>query len=600
MSWEAYTTIIIIAAIAFSLAKQWASPDHIFLLAMTIFMTLSTIPNATFPSVNKLIQGFANPGVLTIGVMFVVAEGLSATGAIYLIANPLMSGAKTVPSGQVRTMLPVAAFSAFLNNTPIVAMFMPVINDVCKKNNLSPSKLFIPLSYAAIMGGTCSLIGTATNMAIYGKVKELNLPGIEINMFTVAWLGLPLTLLGITYILLTSKFLLTDRRAPSEDFAQTKNYTLEMLVQENGPLVGKTIQKAGLRNLPGLYLVEIQRHDNQTTTARPDSILLANDRLIFAGVVDSIVDLQKIRGLTPATTSVFKLSQPRPDRVHVEAVVGVQCPLIGKTIKEGKFRSAYNAAVIAVHRNGHQLDKKIGSVIIAAGDCLLIETHPDFVERERKRQHFFLVSTVQNSEIVNHEKAWTAIGIMGLLVVLLSTKSLTGIEPLNSAFIAAGLMLLLKCCKSSQARSAIQWRVLLAIAGAFSIGQALETTGAAAGIANLLVDNLIFAGNYAILIALSLVILLFTSLIGPMPTALMIFPVAIGAATSLNVSPMPFIMTVMIAPALALVTPTAYQTNLMVYGPGGYQFNDFIKFGLPLALLNIAIIVTLAPIIWPF
>ncbi len=605
MAWEAWTTIGLIGVMAVGLSRQWASPDHIFLLGMTILMTLGAIPGSLFPSVDQMKEGFSNQGVLTIGAMFVVAEGLSATGAIFLLANPLMGGASTVRRAQTRMMLPVAGLSAFLNNTPIVAMFMPVVHDLCKKYHLSPSKLFIPLSYAAIMGGTCSLIGTATNMAIYGKVEIAQRAGLiqgdlGIGMFTVAWLGVPVTVVGLIYILCTSGYLLRGRRAPSEDFAETKNYTVEMLVLADGPLVGKTVQRAGLRNLPGLYLIEIQRSSHEMTTAKPDSVLLGGDRLIFAGVVESIVDLQKIRGLLPASTQVFNLDEPRPDRVHVEAVVGVQCPLVGQTIKDGQFRSVYNAVVIAVHRNGRQLEKKIGSIVIGAGDCLLIETHRQFVERERRRQHFFLVSAVKDSALINHEKAWTAIGVMLFLIALLTSKSWTGISTVNAAFIGAGMMMILGCCKSSQARSAIQWRVLLTIAGAFGVGQALETTGAAAGLAQWLVEGLSFAGERSVLLGLCVVMLGFTSLIGPLPTAVMIFPVAVGAALKLEANAMPFVMAVMLCPALALVTPTAYQTNLMVYGPGGYRFNDFVRFGLPLALINIGVIVWLAPWIWPF
>ncbi|MEM9418317.1 MAG: SLC13 family permease [Planctomycetota bacterium] len=615
MGWEAWLTLGVIALMAFAMLRAVAGPDTVLLGGMTLLVAMGLFSDA-FPTAARAVSGFGNEAVVTIGVLFVIAEGLSRTGAMELITRRLLGQPKSVRGAQVRMLPAVAGLSAFLNNTPIVAMFIPVVNDWCKKTGLSPSKLLIPLSYSAIMGGSCTLIGTATNVFVDGMVRSAQANGealgpileatgkraeMSLGMFTISIVGVPAALIGLGYLLLLSDKLLPERRTSVSAFQAVggdsgRSFTVEMMVTEDAPFAGQTVEKAGLRNLPGAYLVEIDRGGERMVAVGPEQQLRSGDRLIFAGVVDSVVDLQKIRGLVPATDEVFKLDEPRPNRRLVEAVISPQHPMIGKTIREGGFRTQYGAAVIAVYRGGAHLNKRLGDVRLRAGDTLLLDTHPRFVAQQRNRQDFILVSAVEGSEVARHERAWVALGLLTVMVLL---TTLTPMRLVTAALLAAGGMVLTGCCTPDQARQAVNWRVLLAMGGALGVGAALESTTAAVSVANLLVDSFSSFGPIAILAAVYLAAMMLTSLIGPIGTVALMFPVAKAAAMSAGLNFEPFAIALMMTAAASFATPTAYQTNLMVYGVGGYRFSDFVRVGLPLNLLVMIITLTIAPLVWP-
>lgn len=628
MGWEAWITLGLIAVMSLALLRAWAGPDTV-LLGGTALLTALGVFSGQFPGAGRAVAGFGNEAVVTIGVLFVIAEGLSRTGAMERLTQPLLGQPKTVRGAQLRMLPTVMGLSAFLNNTPIVAMFIPVVRDWCKKTGLSTSKLLIPLSYAAIMGGSCTLIGTATNVFVDGMVRASQDSGealgpmvkgvrsaAQLGLFSISIVGVPAALVGLIYLLMLSDRLLPDRQGSAEAFdldtgpapdgadavatadlaENMRRFTVEMMVAEDAPFVDQSVARAGLRNLPGAYLIEIERTGDRLVAVGPEQVLRAGDRLIFAGVVDSVVDLQKIRGLVPATDQVFKLDDPRPDRRLVEAVVGPQNPLLGQTIKEGRFRTYYGAAVIAVHRGGERLNQRLGDVRLAAGDTLLLDTHPRFVTRQRNRQDFILVSTIEGSETPRYERAGVALAWL-LAMVLLTT--LTEMRLVTAALLAAGGMIITGCVTGEQARQSVNWRVLLAMGGALGVGAALDTTGAAVAIAQLLVEAFSGFGGVAILAAVYLAAMLLTSLIGPIGTVALIFPVAKAAALSAGLNFEPFAITLMMTAAASFATPTAYQTNLMVYGIGGYRFSDFVRVGLPLNLLVMVVTLVIAPRVWP-
>lgn len=614
MGWEAWITLGIIGFLAVALVRGLAGPDTILLGGMTILVALGVFSEA-FPTATEAVRGFGNEAVVTIGVLFVIAEGLSRTGAMELATRRLLGRPETVRGAQLRMLPAVMGLSAFLNNTPIVAMFIPVTSDWCKKTGLSPSKLLIPLSYAAILGGSCTLIGTATNVLVSGMVNAAQAGGealgpmnaaggraaIELGMFSISWVGIPAALVGLGYLLLMSDRLLPERRSGvgafdegAEDGAG-RRFTVEMMVTREAPFAGQSVEQAGLRNLPGAYLVEIDRVGQRLVAVGPDQTLHVGDRLIFAGVVDSVVDLQKIRGLIPATDEIFKLDDPRPNRRLVEAVVSPQHPMIGQTIREGGFRSRYSAAVIAAHRGGQRLNQRLGDIRLQPGDTLLLDTHPRFVTQQRNRQDFILVSAVAGSDAARHERAWVALGLL-ITMVLLTT--LTPMKLVTAALLAGGGMILTGCCTPEQARQSVNWRVLLMMGGALGIGAALESTRAAVSVAEMLVQGFAPLGPVAILAAIYLAAMGVTSLIGPIGTVAMMFPVAKAAALSAGLNFEPFALTLMMTAAASFATPT-YQTNLMVYGIGGYRFADYVRIGLPLNLLVMGVTLTIAPIVWP-
>ncbi len=598
MTWEGWVTITIVLLMAVALLRSIAGPDVVLMGGLTLLMTLQLFSDK-FLSPAQAAAGFGNEGLLTIGVLFVIAEGLSLTGAMDVLAQPLLGRPKTALTAQIRMMAPTAVLSAFLNNTTIVAMFIPAINDWCKKIGVSPSKLFMPLSFAAIMGGCCTLIGTTTNLIVHGMVlsdqAKGELAGIDIGMFTISAVGLPVAFAGMLYILLTSPVLLPNRGKRTISLAEARRYTVEMLVETGSAVDGQSIEQAGLRHLPGAYLVEIDRGGDRLIAVGPEQILRGGDQLIFVGVVDSVRDLQKIRGLVPATDQVFKLKDPRPGRCLVEAVVSNSCPLLGKTIREGRFRTVYNAAVIAVYRSGEHLNQKIGDIVLRPGDTLLIETHPRFIETQRNRQDFFLVSQVEGSQPRRHDRAWIALLLLAGIVALSATDTM---RLLNAALLAAGMMVITRCCSAHEARASIEWRVLVIIGAALGIGRALETTGAAQGIATQLIGLFQGLGPIGVLLGVYLVTMLFNTLIGAAGAAAMVFPIAKATAAALGVSFMPFVIALMIG-ASSSYASLFYQTNLMVYGPGGYRFTDYLRFGLPLNLLVMAVVMAVVPKVWP-
>jgi di/tricarboxylate transporter len=601
MTWEAWITLAVVVLTLYALARNVASTDVLLMGAATVLMTLS-LASTAFPSPRQFAEAFGNEGLLTVAVLFVVAAGLTETGAMALATERILGRPRSTTDAQVRMMLPVTAISAFLNNTPVVAMFIPVISEWCKKANLSPSKLFIPLSYAAVLGGTCTLIGTSTNLVVQGLMIQAQKtdPHMPVmGMWTISVIGLPAALAGVAFVLVFSKYLLPDRKSASANLSDPREYTVEMLVQRGSAIDGQTIERAGLRHLPGVYLAAIERDGEPLVAVGPEQVLRGDDQLIFVGIVDSVVDLHRMRGLVPATRQVFKLNDPRESRCLVEAVVSDTCPVVGKSIREGEFRTRYNAVVIAVHRNGERIRQKIGDIVLKAGDTLLLETHNRFLRNRRNSRDFFLVSHVPDSNPRRHDRAWLAIAIMVVMVAAIALEPQTHISVFNAALLGAAAMGLTRCLSAEQARRSIEWPTLVAIGAALGIGKAIETSGLAAFAAEHLLRAFQPLGPRGVLAGVYLLALVFTEVVTNNAAAALAFPVAHAAALSMDVNFMPFAITIAMAASAGFATPIGYQTHLMVYGAGGYRFSDYVKIGVPLDLLIMIVTVTLTPHFFP-
>ena len=458
---------VAIGCLAFLMLTK-ISPEVVMMAGLTLLVVAGVIP------IKDAVAGFSNEGLLTVGVMFIIAAGLRDTGAMELFSIKLFGRTNSVRKAQARIMAPIMALSGFLNNTPLVAAFIPAISDWSKKNGISPSKLMIPLSYAAILGGTITIIGTSTNLVVNGLLTSET--GKGFGFFEIAWVGIPCAVAGFLYVLAFGKWLLPGRKSAIEAFSNPKEYTIEMIVEPASSLINTTIEAAGLRHLPGLFLIEIDRKGKIIVAPTPDEILLENDRLIFTGVTESVVDLQKIKGLTPSTDQIFKLDTPRQDRCLIEAVVSGRNPLIGKTIKEGEFRSVYNAVVIGVARDGERLKEKIGDIELKIADTLLLETHDSFISRYKNTRDFLLIRQIEDSSPRDHKKGWIAWLILLSMILLASFEV---INILTAALLAVGAMLITKCVNANTARRSIELQVLIVIGASFGIGKALELTGAA-------------------------------------------------------------------------------------------------------------------------
>jgi len=590
VGFEAWLTIAVVAGVLGALFATRLAADMVFLAGLTILLVAGVL------SPFEAFAGLANEGLLTVAVLYVIVAGVEDTGGIRWLVQRVFGRPRSLHRAQTQLMLPVAAMSAFMNNTPVVAMLIPAVRAWASKFELASSKLMIPLSYAAILGGTCTLIGTSTNLVVNGLLLN-KAPEQALHLFDLAWVGVPVTAVGVGFILLTSRWLLPDRRPVMAQFNRPREYSVEMLVDADGPLVGRTIEKAGLRHLSGMYLVEIDRNEVVLPAVSPREVLQAGDRLVFIGMPDSVVELQKIRGLTPATEQVFKLEGPRSQRMLFEAVISDHCRLIGQSIRAGRFRTRYNAVVIAVARGGERIREKVGDIVLQTGDTLLIEAQqPSFIEQQRNSREFLLVSRLEDSSPPKYERAPVALGLLAAMVL---TVTLGWLSMLEAALLAAAGMLVTRCCGVERARQNIDWSVLLVIAAAFGIGAALEQTGVAALLAHSIVG---LAGDHpwANLAAIYITTAVFTAIITNNAAAVLMFPIAAAVAADLDISVVPFAIAVMIAASASFATPIGYQTNLMVLGPGGYHASDFLRAGLPLNVVTGVVAVLLIPLVWGF
>ncbi|MFM8890400.1 MAG: SLC13 family permease, partial [Planctomycetia bacterium] len=388
-----------------------------------------------------------------------------------------------------------------------------------------------PMNAAVVLGGLCTLIGTSTNVVVSGLVSAKT--GRPLAMFEITWLGVPLLLAGLVYLVVASRHLLKDRRPAVGRGDDPRQYSVEMVVEPGSPLIGRSIEEAGLRGLESLFLMEIDRGGHVIAAVGPTERLEEGDRLVFVGVVDSVVELQKIRGLRPATDQVFLLDDPRSERTLIEAVVSNTCPLIGRTIREGRFRSTYDAVVIAVARNGERLQMKMGDIVLEPGDTLLLEASPDFADHQRSNRDFYLVSAVSNSSAPRHDQAWIACTV---LVAMVLAATLELVPMVAAALVAAGVVVATKCLSSDEGRGAIEWESLLLIAASFGLARAMEKTGLAETLAH---STIAAAGDrpHVVLAAIYLVTMLFTELMSNNAAAVLTFPIAWQTAADMGVNP---------------------------------------------------------------
>ncbi len=610
-------TVVIFLAMQY---RRTVSVDMLFLLGLVVVCVTGVL------SVEQALSGFANQAVVMIAALFAASAGLRVTGALDWVGNRLLGNATTERAALMRLAAAVVPASAFILNTPLVAMFSPVVVDWCRQRSISPSRLLIPLSYFTIIGGVCTLIGTSTTVVINGLLARMSnsddfAPEIaarigELSFFETTLVGVPLALLGVTYMLLIAPRRLPNRTDLVEQFDEhRRDYLVEMHVQPNCPLIGKSVENAGLRHLPGLFLIEISRGDETITPVSPNDVLRANDQLVFTGVVTTIADLERIPGLVPAVDSSFETRpEQRVMRELTEVVLSRTSPLIGLTVKESNFRKRYNAAVVAVHRNGERLTNKVGNIRLEPGDTLLLQTRNEFVESHRNSRDFYLVSRVGKTTARRHDRALLAGLLFFGLILWLTITSLWpdvvafgNLTSKSVAAIAVTLaMIVTRCMTSSEARSSIDLQVLLTIGAALGIGEALDVSGAAQWLATTMVDTTAALGigagwkPYVLLAIIYLLSQVFTETVTNVAVASIMIKIAVQVALVGGYDPRPFIIAVTLAASLSFITPIGYQTNLMVMGPGGYHPRDYWRVGWPLsALLTVGALV-LIPWIWEF
>lgn len=591
-----------------ALARQNSSPPAILIGVVLAVLTASAF-SEKLPGARELASSMGNEGLLTVGALFVVAAGLTHTGALQGIGGLLLGKPGRVGVAQVRLALPVTGFSAFLNNTPVVAMLIPVVQEWCRRGGISPSKMLLPLSYISILGGCCTLIGTSTNLVVQGQlIQQASVdPSVQpMGMFTLTPVGLAVTIAGVGLIVLGGRWLLPDRGRGTDARESFRQYTVEMNVEPGGLIDGKSVADAGLRGLSSLYLVEVRRREGTIAAVGPEEVLRGGDRLIFAGAVESVAELQTLRGLTP---SAREGEAPHGDHILAEAVVSHTSSLIGRTIREASFRGEYDAAVIAVRRHGGKVRGRIGDISLRPGDSLLVETNKHGLRRLRGGDEFYVVADVGEVATPNEGKIHSALVILALLVVAMVGVSLPWPEPVRSftervsilylAMAAAGAMVVTGCLNQRQARESINWGVLIVIGAALYVAEALESSGLAEAVVTGPMSWFEPLGPWGLLAGVYLLTLILTELVTNNAAAALAFPFAVAAAASAGAPLMPFALAVAVAASCGFATPVAYQTHLMVMQPGRYTFGDFLRIGVPMDLLCAAVALTVLPMIYP-
>ncbi len=568
--------IIVLAVLVFiviSLYQEIFRPPTTFFIAIVILSTVGIL------SPHEALSGFANEQIAVIMLLLVLASIIKKTNVIDAIFNKFFKNTRTYRGFISRLMIYVAGSSAFLNNTPIVATLIPYVHEWGIKNNISPSKLLIPLSYAAILGGTATLIGTSTNLIVNGLAMDQGLESLSIFDFT--YVGAPLIVIGILYLTFVGYRFLPDIKDALSSFSEkSREYVVETRISETSPLIGKTIEEADLRELGGLFLVEIIRDNHKIAPVSPDTILEDGDILFFAGQVETITDLvQGNMGFEmPQVNNVNK-----QDKLNViEAVVPQNSGLVGKTVKQVHFRGRYDAAIIAIHRKGERISGKIGEIEIRPGDLLLLVAGEDFEERTKDSQNIYVISNIRELKDINIFKTTTLSG--GLLLAIVCS-AMGFISLFKALLILLSIVVILRFVSLSEVKNGLDLNILFIAAFAIAIGKALINTGTATLIANSFLTVFQPMGAIGVLVGIYLVTNILTELVNNAGAASIVFPIAFASATSMGIDPTPYVLAVAYGASASFITPIGYQTNLMVLGPGGYKVKDFTKVGFPLTII---------------
>ncbi|MEE2733072.1 MAG: SLC13 family permease [Pseudomonadota bacterium] len=573
MGWEAWFTIGLLVVVLVTLIRT-KLPTHLVMMGALTLLSVSGIL-----SPQDALSGFSNPGLITVAAMFVIAAGMQASGAIHSIESRILGRPTSVAGAILRLCAPTVLLSAFLNNTPVVATLIPAVRSWASKIDVPASKLLIPLSYSSILGGTMTLIGTSTNLIVSSQYASLT-GKPEFGLFAISIIGVPVGLFGLGLLILLLPRLLPSHKQ-RQAFSKLREFTLDVIVDPAGPLVGKTIPEAGLRNLKRVFLAEIERDGSLLTAVSPLEKLKGGDRLTFAGDTDALSDLLAIRGILPSNhQDEAPLEINRPERCLVEVVLSPHSAVLGLSIKDSQFRDRYGAVVLAVARNGERVAQNLGSIRLRAGDTLLLEARPNFVRQQRLNRDFLLVNDLERESVRHHKTllAW----IILATVVISAASGLLSI--LNAGLLGAAAMLALRCCSIAQAQRSLDLTVLITIGASFALGNALHNTGAAQWLGQQIVD---LSGHSPILllIALYIIISILTEFITNNSAAILMVPIVLQICNQLGLDPEPYLFAIMMAASASFATPLGYHTNLMVYGPGNYSFGDFLKVGVPMNIL---------------
>ena len=591
MDFNQIVVCILLVLVFVAFIKEWFSPDLVAMGAFVLLLAIGVLDEKSALAV------FSNPAPIIVSCMFVLSAALERTGTIEALGEwfEKLAGKKELRVLLV-LMLIVAVLSAFVNNTPVVVVFMPIVLALARKHDLIASRFLIPLSYAAIVGGTCTIIGTSTNLVASGIAKESGLD--EFGMFEVSKLGIVFVIVTFIYMLLIGRKLLPDRVTLSTlfDSSAGKEFLTSVIISEESELIGKKISETSLSKIRDFRILEVSRSGKKINSPLKDIIFNSGDQLLVKSRVSGVVDVGGNRGIELGFEGGLGLQELQTESaVLIEGVIGPGSSLVGRSIKELNFREKYDVIILALHRRGVNLRDKFEDVRLAFGDTILVEGAPDKINALSQERDFINLSQ-SNCRPLRRSKVPFAVGALLLFMVLAAFK----VAPLIVLALGAALLTLFsRCLEPSEAYEAIDWKVIFMIFGMLGLGTALQKVQVIQILADSLTGWALVLKNIYVLIALIyLVTAILTELISNNAVAALLTPVAISVAQAMDLDARPLVVAVMFAASASFSTPIGYQTNTYIYGAGGYKFTDFTRVGIPLTIILWVISVILIPLMW--
>lgn len=601
MTIDGFIVVSLIVLMVIALAREMLRPGLVLFTAAGLMMALGII------SAQEVASGFANIGMLTVAILFLVSEGIRQTGALNRFAHFFLPKKRgSIPFMLPRVMLPVSVLSAFLNNTPIIIIFGPMVKKWAEKLNLSSQKFLIPLSYATIFGGMCTLIGTSTNLVVHGLMIDNGLNGF--SMFELGKIGVPVLVVGTLYVAIFGNWLLPGAKiklnTPSRN---SREYFYDLIVTRGSSLIGLELKAGRIKELKNLVLHSVERDGKVIKPVGEGIIIQENDILLVAGKSDSLnviiaMDSVKLRGVDELKGII-----PKSELRQYEAVIAPRFPGIGQTITEFNLVEHYKAVVLAIHRNGERITTNLGHLRLKAGDSLVLLTDDKFIKNWGDSKIFYLTSYIGEHKTNGGSlKRWLALIILLLMIAgatfgkYFYTPRAISFDMFYFAALAAILMVWLKILPAQQYTKVVSWDILITIAMSLAISKAMQNSGAADALARTTINFSKSFGPLGVLAAVYLITTLFTEIITNNAAAALVFPIALSAANQMGIDPKPLFVAIAIAASASFSTPIGYQTNLIVQGIGNYKFTDYMKIGLPINIVSFAVTVILVPYIWHF
>lgn len=601
MTAEGFFVLTIITFMIIALAKEIMRPGLVLFSALIILMVFGIVNS------KEVLAGFSNKGMITVAILFVVSEGIKQSGALNKLATTFLPKRRgNIRLLFFRLMFPISFMSAFLNNTPIVIIFAPIVKKWAENMNLSAQKFLIPLSYATILGGVCTLIGTSTNLVVHGLMLDNGFNGF--SMFELGLVGVPLAFAGYIYMSYVGVHLLPGKK----DFirrplADQKDYYYELIIPADSLLIGQVLRNGRTKELKGFDIIQIEREGTKLPGKTSGLKIEASDHLLVAGKSDGLDIIKNLKSVRLKGLELLNNQVNNIDLKQYEAVLAPRFPGIGKTIVEFNFFDHYQAVIVAVHRNGERITSNLRSLKLKEGDNLVLLTTDRFIKNWGDSKIFYLTTYIgDHHDNTAKGKKWLALSILILMIAgATAADYLPKFGNINTdmfffSAIAAMLMIWLKIVPHQKYTKAVSWDLLITIACSFGISKAMQNSGVADGIAHSAIGFAKSWGPIGVLVTIYLLTNIFTELITNNAAAALSFPIAMAAAQQLGVDPKPFFVAICIAASASFSTPIGYQTNLIVQGIGNYRFKDFVKVGLPLNILIFLIAITLIPLFWNF